>query len=180
MKDTNFILFDVDKKQLKDSEIIKNRKNSILTFYLLKSNLKIIPINEGSQKMNTNTNIKDLIMKCTGAKKPLEKKISTDEHQFHFFDFFNPNNNNNDNQRRDGDESLDRLLNIIQFFQESVIRPIRMSNSNASPAEADEKALRELQDMGFAEDKARQALINSRNDINRATEILLGEMGDDS
>ena len=180
MKETNFILFDVDKKQLKDSEIIKNRKNSILTFYLLKSNLKIIPINEGSQKMNTNTNIKDLIMKCTGAKKPLEKKISTDEHQFHFFDFFNPNNNNNDNQRRDGDESFDRLLNIIQFFQESGIRPIRISNSNAPPVEADEKALRELQDMGFAEDKARQALINSRNDINRATEILLGEMGDDN
>ena len=73
MKDTNFILFDVDKNQLKDSEIIKNRKNLIFTFYSLKSNLKIIPINEGSQKINTN--IKDLIMKCTGAKKPLEKKI---------------------------------------------------------------------------------------------------------
>ena len=41
-----------------------------------------------------------------------------------------------------------------------------------------ENALRELQDMGFAEDRARQALINSRNDINKATEILLGEMGD--
>ena len=32
-----------------------------------------------------------------------------------------------------------------------------------------------MKDMGFAEDRARQALINSRNDINRATEILLGE-----
>ena len=29
--------------------------------------------------------------------------------------------------------------------------------------------------MGFPEDKARQALINTRNNINRETEILLGE-----
>ena len=32
--------------------------------------------------------------------------------------------------------------------------------------------------MGFPEDHARQALINSRNDLNRATEILLGEGGE--
>ena len=52
------------------------------------------------------------------------------------------------------------------------------NNNNNSPIEADEKALRELKDMGFPEDRARQALINSRNDINRATEILLGEGGE--
>ena len=69
-------------------------------------------------------------------------------------------------------------MNLIQFFQESGIRPVRIQNANNGPVEADEKALRELQDMGFAEDRARQALINSRNDINRATEILLGEMGE--
>ena len=49
---------------------------------------------------------------------------------------------------------------------------------NNAPVKADERDVRELQDMGFAEDRARQALINSRNDINRATELLLGEKGD--
>ena len=29
--------------------------------------------------------------------------------------------------------------------------------------------------MGFSGDRARQALINTRNNINKATEILLGE-----
>ena len=97
-----------------------------------------------------------------------------------FFDRNNNNNNNNNNEnngQRNEEDSFDRLINIIQFFNESGIRPIRIQ-SNAAPVEADEKALRELQDMGFAEDRARQALINSRNDINRATEILLGEMGE--
>ena len=50
--------------------------------------------------------------------------------------------------------------------------------NNNAPVEADEKSLRELQEMGFPEDRARQALINARNDINRATEILLGETGE--
>jgi len=48
-------------------------------------------------------------------------------------------------------------------------------DDNNRQIEADEQLLRELQDMGFPEDRARQALINSRNNINRATEILLGE-----
>ena len=81
-----------------------------------------------------------------------------------------------------GDEgennAFDRLLNLLQIMEggNAIIRPIIRRNNG--PVEADEKALRELQDMGFPEDRARQALINSRNDINRATEILLGEMGD--
>ena len=126
--------------------------------------------------------INELIMKTTGAKKPLEKKTNIEHRSFNFLEFFDRNNNNNNNNnenngQRNEEDSFDRLINIIQFFNESGIRPIRIQ-SNAAPVEADEKALRELQDMGFAEDRARQALINARNDINRATEILLGEMGE--
>ena len=178
MKDANFILFDSNKRRLNDSEIISIKKNSILSFYLIKSNLFILPKNENTEKMNTELPINELIMKTTGAKKLLEKKINTEHPRFNFLDIFDRNNNNNNenNGQRNEEDSFDRLINIIQFFNESGIRPIRIQNS--APVEADEKALRELQDMGFAEDRARQALINSRNDINRATEILLGEMGD--
>ena len=109
----------------------------------------------------------------------MEKKTTLEHRSFNFLDFFDRNNNNNNenNGQRNEEDSFDRLINIIQFFNESGIRPVRIQTNN-EPVEADEKALRELQDMGFAEDRARQALINSRNDINKATEILLGEMGE--
>ena len=176
MKDANFILFDSNKKQLNESEIIKNKKNSIMSFYLIKSNIQNL---QKVEKMNNKIPIQELIMKCTGAKKILEKKNNLNERGLNFFEFLEHRNNENNNNQPGNGDSFDRLLNLIQFFQESGIRPIRIqTNVNNGPVEADEKALRELQDMGFAEDRARQALINSRNDINRATEILLGEMGD--
>ena len=176
MKDTNFILFDSNKKQLNESEIIKNKKNSIISFYLIKSNVQNLL---NTDKINNKIPIQELIMKCTGAKKILDKKTNSNVRGLNFFEFFERRNNENNNQQGNQEDSFDRLLNIIQFFQESGIRPMRVqNNANNGPVEADEKALRELQDMGFAEDRARQALINSRNDINRATEILLGEMGD--
>ena len=179
MKDANFILFDSNKKQLNDSEIISIQKNATLSFYLIKSNLFILPKSDNTEKINPGTPINELIMKTTGAKKPLEKKTNIEHRGFNFLEFFDRNNNNNNNEnngQRNEEDSFDRLINIIQFFNESGIRPIRTQNN--APVEADEKALRELQDMGFAEDRARQALINARNDINRATEILLGEMGE--
>ena len=176
MKDANFILFDSNKKQLKHSDMITIQKNKTLSYYLIKSNLYIIPNNENIEKINANIPMNELIMKTTGAKKLLEKKVNVENRSFNFLDFFDRGNNNNNNGQRNEEDSFDRLINIIQFFNESGIRPIRIQNN--APVEADEKALRELQDMGFAEDRARQALINSRNDINKATEILLGEMGD--
>ena len=176
MKDANFILFDSNKKQLNESEIIKNKKNSIMSFYLIKSNIQNL---QKVEKMNNKIPIQELIMKCTGAKKILEKKNNLNERGLNFFEFLEHRNNENNNNQPGNGDSFDRLLNLIQFFQESGIRPIRIqTNVNNGPIEADEKALRELQEMGFAEDRARQALINARNDVNRATEILLGEMGD--
>ena len=176
MKDANFILFDSNKKQLNESEIIKNKKNSIMSFYLIKSNIQNL---QKVEKMNNKIPIQELIMKWKEEKKILEKKNNLNERGLNFFEFLEHRNNENNNNQPGNGDSFDRLLNLIQFFQESGIRPIRIqTNVNNGPIEADEKALRELQEMGFAEDRARQALINSRNDVNRATEILLGEMGD--
>ena len=170
MKDSNFVLFDSNKKQLKDSDIIQSKKNTLLSFYLIKSNLHLIPKKDNNSKINENVSIGELIMKCTGAKKMIEQKAPR---RLNSIDIFGGNN---------GDEgennAFDRLVNLLQIMEggDAIIRPIIRRNNG--PVEADEKALRELQDMGFPEDRARQALINSRNDINRATEILLGEMGD--
>ena len=77
-----------------------------------------------------------------------------------------------------GGDYIERLINLIEIFDgnhQIIIREGGHNNNNNNPVEADEQSLRQLQDMGFPEDRARQALINSRNDINRATEMLLGE-----
>ena len=176
MKDVNFVLFDSNKKQLNDNDIIQSKKNTLLSFYLIKSNLHLIPKKENTEKINANMGINELIMKCTGAKKMLEKKnaLPNAQNRLNIIDIFGGNNG-------DGGENgsaFERLINLFQIMEEGNggLRPIIRRNNG--PVEADEKALRELQDMGFPEDRARQALINSRNDINRATEILLGEMGD--
>jgi len=176
MSDSNFILFDSNKKRLKNNEKISVKNNSLKTFYLIKSNIQLIPPieKENELKNKDKKNINELIMKCTDAKKLIDVKknninINNPLNLFQLFD-------NRINQEGEGNNNtFDRLINILQILDENHIRIGPIQQQNNAPVEADEKALRELQDMGFSEDRARQALINSRNDINRATEILLGE-----
>ena len=120
----------------------------------------------------------ELIMKCTGAKKPLVKPPPPSRLGGLLEIIDNRNNNPNNGPGRDN--AFERLINILQAFEDynQFGRNEPLNNNNNNPVEADEGALRELQEMGFPEDRAREALINSRNDVNRATEILLGENGD--
>ena len=173
-KDSNYILFDSNQAKLKDNDIISVEKDkNVKSFYLIKSSLNknITPNQKETEKLKMN----QLIMKCTGAKKPLEPKgqIPLIPSRFGFLDIFDDNNNLN---RGRENNSFDRLINILQVLEENNIALRGGPPVNNAPVEADEQALRELQDMGFPEDRARQALINSRNDINRATELLLGEV----
>ena len=180
MKDSNFILFDSNKKQLKNDEIISVKNNITLkTFYLIKSNIIAIPLFEKENELNNKDkkNINELIMQCTGAKKMIDiKKNNLNiNNPLNLFQLFDNRNNQEGEINNNNANAFDRLINILQILDENNIRIEHVRQQNNAPVEADEKALRELQDMGFSEDKARQALINSRNDINRATEILLGE-----
>ena len=180
--DSNFILFDKNHIQLKESDIIsiQKSKEKEIILYLLKSNPnKNILFNiDKKEDIKENLQTTELIMKCTNANKLLDlKKRLPPNNRINLLDIFD--NRNNGPEENNG---FDRLLNILQALEENNMG-FRISinsnnNNNNSPVEADEKALRELQDMGFPEDRARQALINSRNDINRATEILLGEGGE--
>ena len=179
--DSNFILFDNNYIQLKDSDTISTKKEKQLLFYLIKSpQNKINLINEEKkEKSKENLNASQLIKECTGAKKPLDLKLKipfNTNSRFGIFELFD-NRNNNPPQE---ENPFDRLLFFLQNLEENNQLGIRIEpvNNNAPPVEADEKSLRELQEMGFPEDRARQALINSRNDINRATEFLLGEVGE--
>ena len=179
-KDSNFILFDNKHIQLKETDIISTKNAKQSTFYLIKSSLnKSNLIISEKKELNEKLTMEQLIMHCTGAKKPLDIKKQmplNPNHRLPLLELF-------DNRNNEGGENnaFDRLLNILQVLEENnqVAFRIRQENNNDNTqVEADEQALQELKDMGFPEDHARQALINSRNDLNRATEILLGEGGE--
>ena len=172
---TNYILFDDKYNQLKETDTISTKQNNQLTFYLIKSVKNIIT---NSEKKDNNIKMNELIMKCTGAKKPLVKPPPPSRLGGLLEIIDNRNNNPNNGPGRDN--AFERLINILQAFEDynQFGRNEPLNNNNNNPVEADEGALRELQEMGFPEDRAREALINSRNDVNRATEILLGENGD--
>ena len=178
--DSNFILFDSNYNQLKETESISPRKDqNLLSYYLVKSSSIKNNLMNSDKKDNLTQNLKinQLIMKCTGAKKPLEIKNIPNQRPGLLELLENRNNPNG----QGGDNAFDRLLNILQILEENNLNQIEFRGgqmANNAPVEADEQALRELQEMGFPEDRARQALINSRNDINRATELLLGEGGE--
>ena len=65
---------------------------------------------------------------------------------------------------------------MLQLLQALEQRNIIIEENNNVPIEINENYLNELKEMGFPEDRARQALIRSRNNMNRATEILLDEV----
>ena len=182
-KDSNFVLLDSDQKKLKETDIISidKTKNS-LTLYLIKSSIKKNALINSDKKEKPKEDLKmnQLIMKCTGAKKALNIKNygSANQQRLGIFELMDNQNNQNE---AGANNPFERLINMLQILEEIEInnpgaRDGQMRNN--APVEADERSVRELQEMGFAEDRARQALINSRNDINRATELLLGEEGD--
>ncbi len=179
--DSNFILLDNKHVQLRETDIISIKNKTQLTFYLIKSSLnKNNLINsEKKDKQIEKMSKEQLIMSCTGAKKPLDMKKMPPipNNRFSLLELFD----NRNNEQGGENNAFDRLLNILQVLEENNqigYRVGRINDNNNTQIEADENALRELQDMGFPEDRARQALINSRNDINRATELLLGDGGE--
>lgn len=175
--DSNFVLFDNEYNQLKDTDTISTKNQKYSTLYLIKPSVNKNNLNNLNKKetLTENLNINQLIMKCTGAKKALEKAVPTQQNRVNLLELIGDRNNDQ------GRDYFERLINLIEIFDgnnQIIIRGGPNSNNNNTQIEADEQSLRELQDMGFPEDRARQALINSRNDINRATELLLGEDGE--
>ena len=102
-------------------------------------------------------------MNATGAKIKLIKKVQQV-----------PNRLNSFNQLLN-DGNVGRLLDLIQFLEErNMIIQVR-NNQEGNNIEANENLVNQLKDMGFAEDRARAALIRARNQVSIATDILLGE-----
>ena len=143
----------------------EKEKNQIESLNIIKINNKknIININNNN-KPKENEPIEDLIMKVTGASTKLKSQTQNPEDSYNILERLGRENPN-----------LGFLFEMLQNLEQRnlQIQQIRQINRNNQPIEVDENLVNQLKDMGFTEDRARQALRQCRNNIERATEILL-------
>ena len=143
----------------------EKEKNQIESLNIIKINNKknIININNNN-KPKENEPIEDLIMKITGASTKLKSQTQNPEDSYNILERLGRENPN-----------LGFLFEMLQNLEQRnlQIQQIRQINRNNQPIEVDENLVNQLKDMGFTEDRARQALRQCRNNIERATEILL-------
>ena len=159
---TNLSVIDESNQILNTSEVILPQNDMTKNLYIINTLLS-----PSTQKVETSQpSIEDLIMQVTEAsdKIVLNKKPTATNTSMNIFEQLSNESN-----------SLERLLNLLQGLESRNIQ-FRINNQQ-QPLEPNENYVRELKDMGFPEERARDALIRARNNISRATDILLN--GDD-
>ncbi len=157
----NFYLLNSNKNIIPETELISPKEEEKIYYLVPQLNKYISEIKDEKKEES----IEDYIMKVTGAKTKLEKKKIENEDRYQIL-----------NQLPIGG-NLGRLLEMIQFLEERNSIQIRTHQFNNDNIEANENLVNQLKDMGFPEDRARAALIRSRNELSVATDILLGEGG---
>ena len=164
-----FHLFDNNQKLLKETDLITpNNKdpNYIQKLYLIESPTNMEQKNNNEGDLLINEKLEKVIMKITDAKTVMKQSKESRE-----------------NLRRlnNAEDPFNRLLNLLQVLEENnqlIINNIGIRAANDrenNNGEVNEDYVKQLQEMGFQEDRARHALISTRNNLNRATEMLLGE-----
>ena len=159
---TNLSVIDESNQILNTSEVILPQNDMTKNLYIINTLLS-----PSTQKVETSQpSIEDLIMQVTEAsdKIVLNKKPTATNTSMNILEQLSNESN-----------SLERLLNLLQGLESRNIQ-FRINNQQ-QPLEPNENYVRELKDMGFPEERARDALIRARNNIRRATDILLN--GDD-
>ena len=159
---TNLSVIDESNQILNSSEVILPQSDSTKNLYIVNTLLS-----PSTKKIETSQpSIEELIMQVTGAsdKIVLNKKPTVSNTSMNILEQLSNESN-----------SLERLLNLLQGLESRNIQ-FRVNNQQQA-LEPNENYVRELKDMGFPEERARDALIRARNNISRATDILLN--GDD-
>lgn len=155
----NLSIYTKEFEVLPDSFIVEPNDKQKEFFILPKAELpKIIEPKLNSEK------IEELIMKSTNANTKLEFKQP--EKTKSAYDLLTENLTLKE-------RNLDQLLNILQALDERTWTSSNNNDSHAQTIEPNENSVQELKDMGFPENRARVALVRARNDMNRATDILL-------
>ena len=157
---TNLSVIDESNQILNTSEVILPQNDMTKNLYIINTLLS-----PSTQKVETSQpSIEDLIMQVTEAsdKIVLNKKPTATNTSMNILEQLSNESN-----------SLERLLNLLQGLESRNIQ-FRINNQQ-QPLEPNENYVRELKDMGFPEERARDALIRARNNISRATDILLND-----
>ena len=161
---SKLIILNNKKELLENSETINIQKEK-KTFYIIdKSKINLNQITDFNI-IEKEEPIEKIITKATNAKIQLEKK-KTDIR----------NNRLDFNQELQNGGNLGRLLAMLQTLEERNLINIQIINQNNNNIEPNENHVNSLKEMGFPEDRIRSALIRARNNINRATYILICEM----
>ena len=162
----NFLLFDKNNHKLKENDIISiSQKIDKIILYLIDSSLHENYDSNNKINLNENLNINQLIMKITDAKEPLKNRINK-RNRYNLFEFF-------DNIDEEGNVP-NLYMNFMEIENNNSLSINPMRNNNIE-IEVNESLLKELKEMGFPENRSRQALINTRNNMETATEMLLEE-----
>jgi len=144
-----------------------------------------------SEKSNPN-NLIDLIKESTDAKEKIhmdsKRKSNMPADRMRIFDLLNSNlasltNESSQSGLNASTNNLNELLNILRPMIENdgdenmggQSLPRRRLVSHQAPVVPDENLMNNLKEMGFPEDQCRRALIHSRNNISRATDLLLSD-----
>jgi hypothetical protein len=161
---SKLIILNNKKELLENSETINIQKEK-KTFYIIdKSKINLNQITDFNI-IEKEEPIEKIITKATNAKIQLEKKKT--EIRNNRLDF---------NQELQNGGNLGRLLAMLQTLEERNLINIQIINQNNNNIEPNENHVNSLKEMGFPEDRIRSALIRARNNINRATDILISEM----
>ena len=150
---TNLSVIDESNQILNTSEVILPQNDMTKNLYIINTLLS-----PSTQKVETSQpSIEDLIMQVTEAsdKIVLNKKPTATNTSMNILEQLSNESN-----------SLERLLNLLQGLESRNIQ-FRINNQQ-QPLEPNENYVRELKDMGFPEERARDALIRARNNISRA------------
>ena len=169
LKNEKLLLLNYKREILEETYLIspEKEKKSQKFFLLNKSKLeKENDRKEDKKEDKKEEPIEKLISKVTNAKTLLEKKKP--EIRTNRLDFMEEIHGGN----------LGRLLSMLQSLEERNLMNVQMFNTgnNNGNIEPNETHVNTLKEMGFPEDRVRAALIRTRNNINRATDILIEEM----
>ena len=162
----HFAVLNSNNEKLRETDTIIFKDSSIVNLYLIPLILPSYqqPIAEHKstpeQQKKKLDELSKIIMQCTNARKQIKSEDVKQYHQTHSSHSHN---------------ILEQFLMNYHSFR--LIRDYDYANSHNydehGNIEPNENYVRDLKEMGFPEDRARQALITSRNNLSRATDILL-------
>lgn len=177
-KDSELLIMDEAANFIDDEEMIRFEERSQKSFYLVSK-----PIyKRGTEKTIPTVDLEDTIMKVTGAKTKLKKEAKKRFNQDSLQDRFQllEQMTNSLGILQTNNPLLQNRVSEINHFRDllrsmMVEMPHRVQVQSTQPVVPDENMLAQLKDMGFPEESCRRALIMSRNNISRATDVLIND-----